>query len=126
MQFIKGMIKQPTKSRVVLVVLLLQELWCKSRTKANINTYSQVIGLDFDHIPLEDLQNISVLINQCNFTMASFISPSGAGIKVFIKVNSNAEQHTEAYHQVATYYKTYQGLILIQSVRYTTIVLCIF
>jgi hypothetical protein len=56
----------------------------KSRTKANINTYSQVIGLDFDHIPLEDLQNISVLINQCNFTMASFISPSGAGIKVFI------------------------------------------
>lgn len=80
-----------------------------SRTKANINTYSQVIGLDFDHIPLEDLQNISVLINQSNFTMASFISPSGAGIKVFIKVNSNAEQHTEAYHQVATYYKDLSG-----------------
>jgi hypothetical protein len=80
-----------------------------SRTKANINTYSQVIGLDFDHISLEDLQNISVLINQCNFTMASFISPSGAGIKVFIKVNSNAEQHSEAYHQVATYYKDLSG-----------------
>jgi hypothetical protein len=43
--------------------------------------------------------------------MASFISPSGAGIKVFIS-KFNAEQHTN--HQVATYYKTYQGLNPVQ------------
>jgi hypothetical protein len=111
-------IKQPTKLRGVKVFYYFRNFFGTSRTKANINTYSQVIGLDFDHIPL-DLQNISVLINQCTILQASFISPSGAGIKVFIKVNSNAEQHTEAYHQVATYYKDYQVLILIQSVDIT-------
>ena len=105
----KGDNKTADKIKSGLIGFTTSGIFGASRTKANINTYSQVIGLDFDHIPLEDLQNISVLINECNFTMASFISPSGAGIKVFIKVNSNAEQHTEAYHQVATYYKDLSG-----------------
>jgi hypothetical protein len=105
----KGDDKTADKIKSGLIGFTTSGTFGASRTKANINTYSQVIGLDFDHIPLEDLQNISVLINQCNFTMASFISPSGAGIKVFIKVNSNAEQHTEAYRQVATYYKDLSG-----------------
>jgi hypothetical protein len=49
--------------------------------------------------------------------MASFISPSGAGIKVFIKVNSNAEQHTKLTIKWQLIIKTYQVLILIQSVK---------
>ncbi|WP_269684961.1 DUF3987 domain-containing protein [Flavobacterium lacustre] len=105
----KGDDKTADKIKSGLIGFTTSATFGATRTKVNVNTYSQVIGLDFDHIPLEDLQNISVLINQCNLTMASFISPSGAGIKVFIKVNSNAEQHTEAYHQVATYYKDLSG-----------------
>lgn len=80
-----------------------------SRTKANINSYSQMIGLDFDHIPLDELDKLKAVINESEYTFASFISPSGEGIKVFIKVNSNATQHTTAYNQVATYYKDLSG-----------------
>jgi hypothetical protein len=80
-----------------------------SRTKANIVTYSQILGLDFDHIPVTELDSIITLINGCEYTFASFISPSGEGLKVFIKTNSNAEQHTTAYNQVANYYKELSG-----------------
>jgi hypothetical protein len=80
-----------------------------SRTKANLNTYSQIIGLDFDHIPVTELYTLVKLINDCKYTFASFISPSGEGIKVFIKINSNATQHTTAYNQVATFYKNLSG-----------------
>ena len=81
----------------------------ESRTKANITTYSQIVCLDFDDIPVTEVETLALKINQCDYTMASFISPSGEGLKVFIKVNSNAEQHTTAYNQVANYYKELSG-----------------
>jgi hypothetical protein len=81
----------------------------ESRTKANITTYSQIVCLDFDDIPVTEIETLASKINQCDYTMASFISPSGEGLKVFIKVNSNAEQHTTAYNQVANYYKELSG-----------------
>lgn len=80
-----------------------------SRTKANIVSYSQILGLDFDHIPVTEINNLVTLINGCEYTFASFISPSGEGLKVFIKTNSNAEQHTTAYNQVANFYKELSG-----------------
>jgi hypothetical protein len=81
----------------------------ESRTKANITTYSQIVCLDFDDIPVTEIETLASKINQCDYTMASFISPSGEGLKVFIKVNSNAEQHTTAYNQVANFYKELSG-----------------
>ena len=81
----------------------------ESRTKANINTYSQIVCLDFDDIPVTEVETLASKINQCDYTMASFISPSGEGLKVFIKVNSNAEQHATAYSQVANFYKELSG-----------------
>jgi hypothetical protein len=80
-----------------------------SRTKGNLISYSQIIGLDFDHIPVTEIDTLVKLINDCKYTFASFISPSGEGIKVFIKINSNATQHTTAYNQVATFYKDLSG-----------------
>ena len=81
----------------------------KQRKAEFLKTYSQIINLDFDHIPLDELDNLVAIINECKFTLASFISPRGEGIKVFIKINSNAEKHAIAYTQVANFYKTITG-----------------
>lgn len=81
----------------------------ESRRKTNLDSYSQVVCLDFDHIPLNEINNLSELINKCIYTFASFVSPSGEGLKVFIKVNTNAELHTTAYNKVAVYYKRLSG-----------------
>ena len=92
-----------------LLAFTTSATFVESRTKANINTYSQIVCLDFDDIPVTEIETLASMINQCTYTMASFISPSGEGLKVFIKVNSNAEQHTTVYNQVANFYKELSG-----------------
>ncbi|MGZ9676146.1 DUF3987 domain-containing protein [Flavobacterium sp. GNP001] len=79
------------------------------RKEAFLTNYTQIINLDFDHIPTEDLENLVAIINNCKFTLASFVSPRGEGIKVFIKINSNADKHAIAYNQVANFYKSLTG-----------------
>ena len=81
-----------------------------SRTKENINSYSKMICLDFDKLDHQELQEILTIIKICNYTYVSFISPSGNGIKVIVKVNCDAESHDETYIQVAEYYKSITGI----------------
>lgn len=92
-----------------LVAFTASGTFSKQRKAKFLSTYSQIINLDFDHIPVEELEDLVAKINECQYTMASFISPSGEGIKIFIKVNSNAEQHATAYNQVANFYKDLTG-----------------
>jgi hypothetical protein len=79
------------------------------RSKNNIETYSQTICLDFDHIPKSEIENLKQIVNNCYHTLASFISPSGQGLKVFVSVVSDAASHEEVYIQVANYYKALTG-----------------
>ena len=57
------------------------------RKKEFLKSYSKIINLDFDHIPQNKIKDLVTIINECKFTYGSFISPSGEGIKVFIKIN---------------------------------------
>jgi hypothetical protein len=92
-----------------LVAFTASGTFGRQRKPKFLTTYSQIINLDFDHIPVSELANLVVKINECPYTLASFISPRGEGVKVFIKVNSNEEQHASAYNQVATFYKELSG-----------------
>ena len=79
------------------------------RSKNNIETYSQTLCLDFDKIPNDEIENLKQIVNNCSYTLASFISPSGQGIKVFVSVDSDVSRHEEVYAQVAYYYKNLTG-----------------
>ncbi|HRA73827.1 MAG TPA: BT4734/BF3469 family protein, partial [Flavobacterium sp.] len=92
-----------------LVAFTASGTFSKQRKAKFLATYSQIINLDFDHIPTEELEGLVAKINECQYTMASFISPSGEGIKIFIKVNSISEKHSIAYNQVANFYKDLTG-----------------
>lgn len=81
----------------------------ESRTKINLQSYSQIICLDFDDIPVNEVENLKASIDKSEYTLASFISPSGEGVKAFIQVSSNAEQHTSTYNQIANYYQEITG-----------------
>ncbi|MDY0090965.1 MAG: DUF3987 domain-containing protein [Flavobacteriaceae bacterium] len=81
-----------------------------ARTKENITSYSKMICLDFDKLDHQELQEILTIIKICNYTYVSFISPSGNGIKVIVKVNCDADGHEEAYIQVAEHYKSITGI----------------
>ena len=64
--------------------------------------YSQIVHLDYDD--LDNPARIRQLTTKCDYTYASFVSPSGKGVKVFVKVNSNADLHQEAFRQVRAMY----------------------
>jgi hypothetical protein len=79
-----------------------------TRRKAELlKEYSKIIHLDFDHIERNDLEMLSTKINASSYTFASFISPSGEGLKVFVKVNCAAHQHQEAWSQLRELYFDY-------------------
>lgn len=104
-----GKIQLANGLKMDLIAFTASGTYSKQRKAKFLTSYSQIINLDFDHIPVEELENLVAKINECQYTMASFISPSGEGIKIFIKVNSFEEQHAMAYDQVANFYKDLTG-----------------
>ena len=67
--------------------------------------YSSCIILDIDKLSAADLQNAKHLSNQSEFTFASFISPSGNGLKILVKINSDKANHKEAFLLVQAHYE---------------------
>ena len=72
--------------------------------------YSSCIILDIDKLSKNDLQNASHLANQSEFTYASFISPSGNGLKIIVKINSDKANHKEAFLLVQAHYESFLKL----------------
>ncbi|ENA1802871.1 DUF3874 domain-containing protein [Flavobacterium psychrophilum] len=68
--------------------------------------YSKCIILDIDKLNEKDLQNAKHLANQSEFTFASFISPSGNGLKILVKINSDKANHKEAFLLVQAHYES--------------------
>ncbi|AIJ37042.1 VapE domain-containing protein [Flavobacterium psychrophilum] len=72
--------------------------------------YSKCIILDIDKLNENDLQNAKHLANQSEFTFASFISPSGNGLKILVKINSDKANHKEAFLLVQAHFESVLNL----------------
>jgi hypothetical protein len=68
--------------------------------------YSNCIILDIDKLTASELQNAKNLAAQSEFTYASFISPSGNGLKILVKINSDKANHKEAFLLVQAHYES--------------------
>jgi len=75
-----------------------------------LQTYSRIVHLDFDKVPLDQYDQITKQVAGMLLTFACFRSPSGNGIKVFVKVSSGVELHTEVYGQVLMHYESILGI----------------
>jgi RecA-family ATPase/uncharacterized protein YdhG (YjbR/CyaY superfamily) len=80
------------------------------RNADSLVEYNQIIHLDFDDLEYSELKTISDKINACSYTFASFISPKGKGLKVFVKTNSTSSEHKETWSQLTDFYKELIGL----------------
>ena len=67
--------------------------------------YSNTIILDIDKLSKEDLTKASHLANQSEFTYASFISPSGNGLKILVKIATPKAGHKETFLLVQAHYE---------------------
>ena len=64
-----------------------------------------MVVLDIDKLSKEQLTNAKALASQSPYTFASFTSPSGNGLKIFVKVNSSQENHKDAFLALQKYYE---------------------
>jgi hypothetical protein len=71
-----------------------------------LEAYSNFIILDIDKLSQTDLQNAKQKANQTEYTYASFISPSGNGLKILVKVNTTKEDHKETFLAIQKHYET--------------------
>ena len=70
-----------------------------------LTEYSKFIILDIDKLNTADLQKSKSIAAQSEFTYACFISPSGNGLKVLVKIDTPKTEHKETFLKVQAYYE---------------------
>lgn len=70
-----------------------------------LKSYSGFIHLDFDHLDPSNIEPIRKKIEAIPYTFMCFLSPRGCGLKVFIEVDCDSNNHKAAYSQVSDYYE---------------------
>ena len=79
----------------------------KSRSNKTLSKHSGLACLDFDG--LEKLEEVREDINNDNYTLSSFISPSGNGLKVLVKIPNidNNDDYQDYYVELIKHYSKY-------------------
>lgn len=69
---------------------------------------SNLVVIDFDKIPFLDMSSQWNLITKDPYTFAAFVSPSGKGYKVIVKVENNPDNmtHSEYLNALKVYYNS--------------------
>lgn len=70
-----------------------------------LTNYYGLIVLDIDKLEKEKLQQCKTKIRLDDFVFASFVSPSGNGLKILVKVSSDKEQHKETFLELQRYFE---------------------
>ncbi len=78
------------------------------RIKENVMDYNGLIHLDYDGV--DDPEQLKIEVSKLETTFCAFISPSGKGVKVFIKTNATLEYHESSFSQLRKLYDTYVGI----------------
>ncbi|MFT3903581.1 MAG: VapE family protein [Niabella sp.] len=75
-----------------------------------VTAYTQIVVLDIDKLTKEQLTNAKALAKETPYTYSAFISPSGNGLKIFVRVNSSQENHKEAFIALQKFYEEFLSL----------------
>ncbi|WP_396147380.1 VapE domain-containing protein [Flavobacterium sp.] len=70
-----------------------------------LEDYSNIIILDIDKLQPEQLATVNHSARHCEFTYACFISPSGNGLKILVKVSSTKAEHKETFLAIQDHYE---------------------
>lgn len=73
-----------------------------SRTLNDLINHSGFIHIDFDKV--ENLDKSMELLKKDPFSFSVFLSPSGNGIKVLVKISNNKYEHSKCFKSLEKYY----------------------
>ena len=101
----QGKAEEAASKKKQLLAFTPSAVFTEKRQMQFLEMYSGFVHLDFDKLTPEQLDTAFKVIAEIPYTFLCFISPSGNGLKVFIEVNTDFEQHDIAYLQVQKYYE---------------------
>lgn len=111
--YMRSVINTPdeySKLKQKLPCFMVSGTFNQTKTKSNLNKYSQVIHLDYDKIAENLISTVKKKACSLPTTLACFISPSGKGLKIFIKTDSTVEEHDEVYKEISILYDKLLGI----------------
>jgi len=112
----QGKKKQADNLKKSLPAFTPSAVFSEKRKLDNLITYNPVICLDFDNVT-EGVNSLRNKIDTLPTTFASFISPSGTGLKVFVLTNNTIENHLQAFNQVTQFYEQKTETVSDRSVK---------
>jgi len=80
------------------------------RNQDTLKKYSGIIVLDFDKLTPDQLRSCRELVVDDPYTLAAFISPSGNGLKAFVRTDATPETHKDTFLKIQAYYELLTGL----------------
>jgi len=81
-----------------------------SRSIDGLEEYSGMIVIDIDKLSDEQLAEYCTAFKDDQYIHAFFVSPSGKGLKILLKIDSSAEQHLAAFLCLEKYFKDTYGI----------------
>lgn len=106
----EGKVEQAQEKKQQLPAFTPSATFKEKRLLPNLDQYSGFVHLDFDKLSPQQMIDAFNIIASIHHTFCCFTSPSGNGLKVFVEVTSDEENHELAYHQVREHYEKATGL----------------
>lgn len=72
--------------------------------------YNGLPVLDIDDLSDADVIRLKKIIIGCSYTLACFVSPSGNGLKVFVRVSTGVEDHLNTFLCLVQYFEVLLGV----------------
>ncbi|SFE03294.1 BT4734/BF3469 family protein [Spirosoma endophyticum] len=97
-------IKSYKASKIQLPAVAFSGLFSASRKSEALVKYSNLLVIDVDGINSSEVQEIKMLIASDKHIFASWISPSGKGVKALISVISTQHEHKQCFDALYYYF----------------------
>ena len=87
----------------------------KYRRMEYCDGYTGYMVLDIDKLTEVALPIVRDLIIHCEYTLSCFLSPSGYGLKVLVRVSTGPEDHLSTFKSLVHYYEVLTGVVIDKS-----------
>lgn len=100
--------EQRNKLKNKLPSVTISGLFENGHKEENIKEHSGFIQIDFDNV--ENIGDANSKLKEDKFSYSVFLSPSGNGLKVIVKIQPECKTHLSSFLQLQDYYKNKYSL----------------
>ena len=94
--------KNKSSLKKTLPAVTVSGQFLNSRNLNELINHSGFLHIDFDKV--DDLEKSMEILKKDPFSFSVFLSPSGNGIKVLVKISNNKNEHSKCFKSLEKYY----------------------